>query len=156
MGCISYREPMGAPLFHLSIPVYDLAATEGWYVDGLGCRRGRRSEHALILDLGGHQVVAQRVAAESRQAPQPGIYPRHFGLVFPDADAWRTLAGRARSAGLRFGVEPKRRFAGERLEHDTFFLIDPSDNWLEFKHYIDPEAVLGCLGEARVGDATFR
>jgi extradiol dioxygenase family protein len=147
---------MGAPLFHLSIPALDLAATERWYVDGLGCRRGRRSEHALILDLGGHQVVAQRVAQESREAWQPGIYPRHFGLVFPDPEPWQALLERARAVGLRFGVEPKCRFAGEQLEHHTFFLIDPSGNWLEFKHYTHPEAVLGCTEQVRVGDAAFR
>jgi extradiol dioxygenase family protein len=147
---------MSAPLFHLSIPAFDLAATERWYVNGLGCRRGRRSEHALILDLGGHQVVAQRVAEAERDAAQRGIYPRHFGLVFPDHQAWQVLLERARSAGLRFGVEPKCRFAGERLEHHTFFLIDPSGNWLEFKHYTHPEAVLGCTEQTRVGDAAFR
>jgi len=147
---------MSAPLFHLSIPAFDLAATERWYVNGLGCRRGRRSEHALILDLGGHQVVAQRVAEAGRDAAQRGIYPRHFGLVFPDPEAWQVLLERARSAGLRFGVEPKCRFAGERLEHHTFFLIDPSGNWLEFKHYSHPEAVLGCTEQTRVGDAAFR
>lgn len=151
-----YPEAMGAPLFHLSIPALDLAATERWYVEGLGCGRGRHSEHALILDLGGHQLVAQRVATEAVEPLQQGIYPRHFGLVFSDRQAWQSLLERARSAGLRFGVEPKCRFAGERLEHHTFFLIDPAGNWLEFKHYTDPEAVLGCVEEARVGDAAFR
>jgi extradiol dioxygenase family protein len=87
---------------------------------------------------------------------QQGIYPRHFGLVFPDRQAWQSLLERARSAGLRFGVEPKCRFAGERLEHHTFFLIDPSGNWLEFKHYTHPDAVLGCTEQTRVGDAAFR
>jgi extradiol dioxygenase family protein len=53
-------------------------------------------------------------------------------------------------------VEPKCRFAGERLEHHTFFLIDPSGNWLEFKHYTHPDAVLGCTEQTRVGEAAFR
>jgi extradiol dioxygenase family protein len=147
---------MTSPSFHLSIPVFDLAATERWYVEGLGCGRGRRNEHALILNLGGHQVVAQRVAEETREVPQPGIYPRHFGLVFPELGAWQALLAQARRAGLRFGVEPKCRFPGEQLEHHTFFLIDPAGNWLEFKHYIHPEAVMGCANQALVGDDDFR
>ncbi len=147
---------MGLARFHLSIPAFDLEATERWYVEGLGCSRGRRSDHAVILDLGGHQVVAQRVAEEACGAPQPGIYPRHFGLVFPGKHEWSSLLAQARAAGLRFGVEPKCRFPGEQLEHHTFFLIDPSGNWLEFKCYTHPEAVLGCADHAVVGDASFR
>jgi extradiol dioxygenase family protein len=110
---------MGRPCFHLSIPCHDLALTERWYVDGLGCVAGRRSNHALILDLQGHQLVLQRTA---------------------------------RKTGLRFGVEPKLRFAGEVLEHHTFFLIDPASNWLEFKHYTEPTAVLGCRDQRHVGE----
>ena len=150
------RGAMERPCFHLSIPAHDLEATERWYVDGLGCRAGRRSEEALILDLAGHQLVAQRLPPEAGEPVQPSIYPRHFGLVFATASAWRELLERARSAGLRFGVEPRCRFAGQRLEHLSFFLIDPSANWLEFKHYSHAEAVLGCQDQAVVGDAEFR
>ena len=150
------RRPVSVerPRFHLSIPVSDLEATEQWYVQGLGCRAGRSSSHALILDLGGHQLVAQRQLAP--EPAQPGIYPRHFGLVFDDLDAWLRQLERARSAGLQFGVEPKLRFEGQLLEHHTFFLIDPSGNWLEFKHYSHPEAILGCRDHAVVGDADLR
>ncbi len=140
------------PLFHLSIPADDLEATRRWYVEGLGCGVGRCSSHALILDLGGHQLVAQRRTQVSQEPPQIGIYPRHFGLVFPDRARWQALCDRARTAGLRFAVEPKLRFAGEVTEHCTFFLIDPSGNWLEFKHYSRAEAVLGCHGFEMVGD----
>jgi extradiol dioxygenase family protein len=144
------------PCFHLSIPAHDLEATERWYVDGLGCRPGRRSADALILDLGGHQLVAQRLRPDHSEPFQPGIYPRHFGLVFDSAAPWQQLLERARAAELCFGVEPRCRYAGEQLEHHTFFLIDPSGNWLEFKHYSNAEAVLGCRDLAKVGDAELR
>ena len=142
--------------FHLSIPCHDLEATQRWYVDGLGCTPGRRSEQALILDLGGHQLVAQRLPPERGEPAQPGIYPRHFGLVFPTDLAWQELLARARQRGLRFGVEPRCRFAGEPLEHHTFFLIDPGGNWLEFKHYRDPQAALGRRDCPRIGDDELR
>jgi len=144
------------PRFHLSIPAIDLEVSRRWYVDGLGCRAGRCSPEALILDLAGHQLVAQRLRQADAPPPQPGIYPRHFGLVFDDAATWQALLDRVRAAGLRFGVEPKCRFPGQVLEHHTFFLIDPSGNWLEFKHYRHPEAVLGCHDQAVVGDAELR
>jgi extradiol dioxygenase family protein len=133
---------MIAPRFHLSIPSADLAVTERWYVDGLGCVAGRRSEHAQI--------------EASLDRPQSGIYPRHFGLVFEQLSAWEALRDRARCAALRFGVEPKCRYQGQELEHHTFFLIDPDHNWLEFKHYRQSAAVLGCRHWTLVGDGEIR
>jgi len=63
---------------------------------------------------------------------------------------------RARQRGQRFGVEPHCRFAGEPLKHHTFFLIDPGGNRLEFKHYRDPETVLGRQDAPRVGNDELR
>jgi extradiol dioxygenase family protein len=146
---------MAGSFFHLSIPSADLEATERWYVDGLGCGVGRRSVHALILNLGGHQLVAQLTPASS-ESPQRGIYPRHFGLVFDTLPAWDALRKRAREAGLCFGVEPKLRFSGDVLEHHTFFLIDPDQHWLEFKHYRHTEAIFGCQDRQTVGDGEWR
>ncbi len=146
---------MSQPRFHLSIPSSDLDATDRWYAGGLGCGRGRRSQHALILSLGGHQLVAQLIA-QSTAPPQSGIYPRHFGLVFDSFAAWEELQQRARRSGLSFGVEAKCRYRGEELEHHTFFLIDPDHNWLEFKHYLHADAVLGCGHLSAVGDSDLR
>jgi extradiol dioxygenase family protein len=141
--------------FHLSIPSVDLAATEQWYASGLGCEVGRRSPQALILNLGEHQLVAQHTP-ERQDAPQRGIYPRHFGLVFDTLAEWAAWRDRARGAGLRFGVKPKLRYGGDVLEHHTFFLIDPDHHWLEFKHYVHQEAVFGCHDRQTVGDLELR
>jgi extradiol dioxygenase family protein len=43
-----------------------------------------------------------------------------------------------REAGVAFHTEPFRRFPGLQEEHATFFLRDPSNNLIEFKHYRDP------------------
>ncbi len=147
---------MGLLRFHLSIPCRDLEETQAWYVEGLGCIAGRRSEQALILALGGQQLVAQLLPPGRSEPQQTGIYPRHFGLVFATAQPWQALLERARAQGLRFGVEPKCRFRAQPLEHHTFFLIDPSGNWLEFKYYQDPEAALGRQECPEVGDAELR
>ncbi|MGC5197031.1 VOC family protein [Aphanothece microscopica] len=146
---------MELPCFHLSIPAEDLDATAAWYGRVLGCVPGRRSEAALILDLGGHQLVAQR-CVEAPQQDQRGIYPRHFGLVLPSLSAWEQLRDAVAAAGESFAVEPKCRYPGGPLEHRSFFLRDPSGNWLEFKHYTHGEAVLGCREQAAVGDPDFR
>jgi extradiol dioxygenase family protein len=146
---------MPRPCFHLSIPARDLAASADWYQRVLGCRPGRRSPVAAILDLGGHQLVLQHQQGHD-DSEQPGIYPRHFGLVFDQLDSWLALCDRLADLGEPFRVAPKCRYNGEPLEHWTFFLQDPSGNWLEFKHYSNPEAVLGCREQTQVGDRDLR
>ena len=141
--------------FHLSIPAIDLVLSRHWYEQVLGCRAGRCSDEALILDLGGHQLVLQRHRDELG-APQQGIYPRHFGLIFHQEAPWQALQARVEQAGQAFAVKPKVRFTGEVLEHQTFFLQYPSNNWLEFKHYRHSEAVLGCREQHLIGDRDFR
>lgn len=139
-----------AALFHLSFPVSDLEATDQWYVGGLGCQRGRRSHEALVLGLGGHQLVAHLEPAACSE--QRGVYPRHFGLVLAESDELARLEERARSRGLRFGAQPRLRYGGSPLEHRSFFLVDPSGNWLEFKHYGQREAILGLGDLSLVGE----
>ena len=141
--------------FHLSIPATDLQTTQQWYERVLGCRAGRRSETAVILDLGGHQLVAQQHKPDQALS-QSGIYPRHFGLVYADQQVWRRLVERVEASGEPFAVAPKRRYPSSPLDHWTFFLRDPSGNWLEFKHYLNPEAVLGCTDQGSVGDPELR
>lgn len=138
-------------LFHLAFPVHDLEAARRFYVDGLGCALGRRSEHAMTLGLGGHQLVAH--LSPQPFPPRTGIYPRHFGLIFIHASDWEALMNRARQKGLRFYQQPRRRFAGKPIEHLTFFLEDPSENLLEFKHYIRSSAIFGEHDFNEIGDA---
>lgn len=146
---------MQRPCFHLSIPALDVACSAAWYARVLGCRPGRCSPVAAILDLGGHQLVLQQTPADD-QTPQRGIYPRHFGLVFDSLERWQQLRERIEQLGEPFRVAPKCRYASEPLEHWTFFLQDPADNWLEFKHYRDPEAALGLREQQEVGDRDLR
>jgi extradiol dioxygenase family protein len=141
--------------FHLSIPAMDLEHTAHWYARVLGCEAGRSSSQALILDLGGHQLVAQRDPNLELEL-QSGIYPRHFGLIYNTLQAWQNLRERVAAAGEPFAVPPRCRYPGTVLEHHSFFLRDPSGNWLEFKHYCHAEAVLGCREHHAVGDPELR
>ena len=90
---------MGEPRFHLAFPVRNLAATKKFFT-ALGCKPGRESKFSLILNLAGHQIVAQLSVHEPRA--QRGIYPRHFGLIFPELREWKHLAARARRKKLKF------------------------------------------------------
>ena len=141
---------MGQVLFHLAFPVTDLEEAKRYYVDGLGCTLGRMSASAITLNLMGHQLVGHLTKAEG-QTPK-SIYPRHFGLVFTSEEDWQGMEKRAREKGLRFYHEARRRYAGTRLEHATFFLEDPFHNLLEFKHYTYESAIFGEQHLPHVGD----
>lgn len=141
---------MGSVIFHLAFPVHDLEETKRFYVDGLGCTLGRQSTHAMLLKFKDHQIVAQLTTEPLPR--QKGIYPRHFGLVFTDEGEWQAIVDRARAHGLKFYQQPRRRFPGTRLEHQTFFLEDPSHNLLEFKHYTHDSAIFGEHDAPVIGD----
>lgn len=139
-------------IFHLSFPVDNIADTKRFYVEGLGCEVGREGKGSLILNLGGHQLVAHVVTAP--MPLQQGIYPHHFGLTFTTEADWERCLLRAQTQSLRFYQQPKHRFKGERIEHRTFFLIDPFNNLLEFKYYRYFSAVFGEVQYSKVGEAS--
>lgn len=129
------RDPKN--VFHLAIPCRDLEETREYYVERLGCRLARRYEDRITLDFFGDQLVCHLSPDKIDKVPE--IYPRHFGVTFRDRAEFDDLIERARSHGLRFLQEPFTRFDGKREVHQTFFLLDPSNNVLEFKYYDDPE-----------------
>lgn len=137
-------------LFHLAFPITDVGQAKAFYADGLGCEVGRENAASVILNLYGHQLVGH--VTKTPLEPQQGIYPRHFGLIFPEESDWEALLNRAMDKGLSFYQAPKRRFPGELLEHRTFFLVDPFQNLLEFKYYCHPEAIFGAANYAKIGD----
>lgn len=141
---------MSSVLFHLAFPVRDIPTTKAYYVDGLGCGLGRENDQSAILNLYGHQLVAH--VTSDAIAPQKGIYPRHFGLVFTDEADWKALLDRAEQKQLSFYQQPKQRFVGTSLEHRTFFLIDPFSNLMEYKYYAHQEAIFGDRHSAQIGD----
>jgi uncharacterized protein len=141
---------MSSIIFHLAFPVGNLSETKHFYIEGLGCELGRESKHSLILNLGGHQLVAH--VSQEAGVMQAGIYPRHFGLVFATQADWQALYDRAQAQQLKFRETARIRFVGTSLEHSTFFLEDPFGNLLEFKHYVYAEAVFGDRHLEKVGD----
>lgn len=141
---------MNPVLFHLAFPVSDLEQTKEYYGNGLGCKIGRESRHAVILNLYGHQLVAH--LTKEQLTPQKGIYPRHFGLVFTAEADWDALLKRVQQQQLPFYEEPKLRFPGLVTEHRTFFLQDPFYNLMEFKVYHHSEAIFGGREFAQIGD----
>jgi uncharacterized protein len=65
------------------------------------------------------------------------MYPRHFGVTFRDRSDHDDLLRLVCERKLPFFREPFTRLKGMVEEHQTFFLVDPSNNLLEFKWYRD-------------------
>ena len=142
---------MSKIIFHLAFSIENIPDTKKFYVDGLGCTVGRQTANSIILNLYGHQLVAH---VTEKLPPQTGIYPRHFGIVFPTLADWQALLDRATAQNLNFYQSAKHRFSGAITEHRTFFLTDPFANLLEFKYYTHSEAIFGASEFSQVGDLT--
>ena len=123
-------------VFHLAIPCSDLGQTREFYLR-LGCRLARSYSDRITLDFFGDQVVCHLAPGEVDDRPK--MYPRHFGATFCHMEEYASLLARCREEQLPFFSEPFVRFEGLPEEHQTFFLVDPSNNVLEFKCYVRSE-----------------
>ncbi|MEY2854557.1 MAG: hypothetical protein RL030_1689 [Pseudomonadota bacterium] len=129
--------------FHLAVPVGDLAEARRFYGELLGCPEGRSSPDWVDFDFFGHQLVAHLDHAGHARTPLynpvdgKDVPVPHFGVVL-EWDHWHRLAQRLKESGVRFGIEPGIRFAGQVGEQATMFFQDPSGNALEFKAFRDP------------------
>jgi uncharacterized protein len=129
--------------FHLAVPVGDLAEARRFYGELLGCPEGRSSPEWVDFDFFGHQLVAHLDHSGQSRTPLHNpvdgkdVPVPHFGIVLEWVH-WQSLAQRLKKAGIRFGIEPGIRFAGQVGEQATMFFQDPSGNALEFKAFRDP------------------
>ena len=122
-------------IFHQAIPCNDLGRTVEFYTRLPHCRVARTYDDRVTFEFFGHQLVCH-LDKEHRPA-NPTLYPRHFGITFKSKDDFDTVLRQAKKENLAFLKKEFIRFAGCPEEHDTFVLVDPSNNVLEFKYYHD-------------------
>ena len=127
--------------FHVAFPVRDLKSTKEFYTTVLGCSVGRTSDHWIDFNLFGHQVVAHLSPSEAKivdtgDVDEKKVPVRHFGVIL-EWDQWHRFADKLKANNVQFMIEPYIRFKGEVGEQATMFLLDPSDNALEFKSFKD-------------------
>jgi uncharacterized protein len=125
-------------VFHLAIPVHDLDDAQRFYVTMLGCKLARRYADRITLDFFGDQVVCHLTDDGPAPADPLDLYPRHFGVTFYRQADFDRLHACADNRKIPFFRDVATRFEGMAEEHQTFVLVDPSSNLLEFKHYRDP------------------
>ena len=125
--------------FHLAFPVRDLELTKIFYVNILGCSLGRESSNWVDFNLFGHQVVAHYspqdcVTLNQNLVDGDKIPSRHFGVIL-NWDTWEKLSESIKEKDISFYIKPKIRFKNQKGEQGTFFVLDPSENVLEFKSF---------------------
>ncbi len=127
--------------FHLAIAVDDLEAARKFYTETFSCKVGRTAEKWIDFNFFGHQLSVhfrpEEVAqARTNDVDGKNIPVKHFGIILK-WNEWHVLADKLRSEEMSFVVSPYIRFKGEVGEQGTFFLKDPSGNFLEFKTFKD-------------------
>jgi uncharacterized protein len=127
-------------VFHLAIPSYDLDETVDFYVTKLGCKLARRYDDRVTLDFFGDQLVCHLSDAPAQRTPMNELpmYPRHFGVTFREQSDFDALYQLCLQRNIPLFSDVSLRFEGRVEVHQTFVACDPSDNLIEFKHYVDP------------------
>ena len=124
--------------FHLAFPIKNIEEAKSWYTNILGCSIGRESERWIDFNFFGHQISAHLSEKSDltthNKVDEQEVPSRHFGVILTPSD-WDILAKRLTDLETDFIIEPYTRFEGEKGEQSTFFIKDPSDNYLEFKSF---------------------
>ncbi|HZH43807.1 MAG TPA: VOC family protein [Lysobacter sp.] len=129
---------MTRPIFHLSLPVRDLAATRTFYCTFLGATAGRIRPDWMDLIVFGHQLTFHARPDEVLPPEHRGV--RHFGAIL-QWDAWEQLGRHIEESGQAFVMPPTVIGSGTADEHAKMLLEDPSGNLIEIKAYRDTGAL---------------
>jgi len=127
--------------FHLAFPVANLGEVRDFYTQVLKCRVGRESERWIDFDFFGHQITAHLDESMGNDVvyndvDNKTIPARHFGAIIA-WEQWDVLVEDIRANNIPFYINPYTRFQGQIGEQRTFFIQDPSNNYLEFKCFKD-------------------
>lgn len=128
----------GRYIAHVAVPCRNLDESAKWYADVIGAQPVRILDDRVTFSVGG---VLQLVCHLERRHvdANPRAYPRHVGLTMLDPTDFARLRDHITALGISFLVKPGLRFANSAHEHETFMVVDPSGNVVEFKCYVRPE-----------------
>jgi Predicted dioxygenase of extradiol dioxygenase family len=132
-------------VFHLAFKVKDIESTSRFYHDILGCEVGRQTEHWIDFNFFGHQLsahVSTNIPAldycgkvDSLNVPIP-----HFGCLLSPTD-FAAVRKRLEENEIEFVVKPYTRYEGKAGEQQTMFVLDFSNNPIEFKSFTNMDEV---------------
>lgn len=131
--------------FHYAFKVKDIASTKRFYHEILGCALGRESDHWVDFNFFGHQISAH-VSKHIPELDYCGLVDGvkvpipHFGCIL-SIEEFEKLSLKLKANQVHFLIEPQTRYEGQTGEQRILFILDFSNNPLEFKCFIKPEEV---------------
>jgi uncharacterized protein len=125
--------------FHLAFKVKDIESTYDFYHKILGCSIGRQTENWIDFNFFGHQLSAH-VSTDIPELDYCGkvddvmVPIPHFGCILSE-DVFTIVKNRLIEFEIKFIVEPQTRYKGQTGQQETMFVLDYSNNPIEFKSY---------------------
>ena len=125
--------------FHLAIPVHDLKESVTFYESIFPISIGRSADSWVDLNFYGHQLVLHKHKdfqasdgfnhVDGDDVPFP-----HFGIVL-SIDEFYSVIKNVEASKINYFIKPRIRFENTDGEQSTFFLRDPSGNFIEVKAF---------------------
>lgn len=131
--------------FHYAFKVKDISSTIKFYSGVLGCSLGRQTDKWVDFDFFGHQLSAH-VSKELIDLDYCGLVDGvsvpipHFGCIL-EYEEFMLVKNRLEINGIEFIVKPQTRYKGLKGEQQTMFVLDFSNNPIEFKCFKDKDEV---------------
>lgn len=132
-------------VFHFAFKVKDIESTILFYQDILGCSLGRQTKDWVDFNFFGHQLsahVSKDISdldycgkVENLKVPIP-----HFGCIL-EKEAFKKIQEKMESKDITFLVKPQTRYKGKKGEQQIMFVLDYSNNALEFKSFESNAAI---------------
>ena len=127
-------------IFHLAIPSDNLEKSKIFYEGILNQRAGREYDDYVVFNFFGHKFVCH--LDPSSIDKEVKMSPRHFGIILNKKEDLLKLYENSKEKNASFYEDLFERFTDKPGWHWSFFLIDPSNNLIEFKYYQHAKQVL--------------
>lgn len=135
-------------MFHLAIPSHNLEKSKDFYEAVLNQKAGRAYKDYVVFNFFGHQLVCHLDPTGIDKEVK--MYPRHFGIIFDTKETLLETYQKAKESDASFYEDLFERFVDQPGWHWSFFLIDPSNNLIEFKYYQYADQILNTSVNAAV------
>lgn len=131
--------------FHFAFKVKDIVSTRKFYVDILGCREGRSTESWIDFNFFDNQLSAH-ISDNFPKLDYCGMVDGisvpipHFGCLLSTSQ-FKEVQKKLKNAAIDFIIKPQKRYVGKTSEQLTMFVLDYSNNPIEFKTFRNNDAV---------------
>ncbi len=125
--------------FHLAFKVKDIESTYQFYHEILQCKIGRQTKDWIDFDFFGHQLsahISKKIdpldycgKVDNISVPIP-----HFGCILKFKE-FESVKSKLKMHNIQFVVNPQIRYKGTYGEQHTMFVLDFSNNPIEFKSF---------------------